>query len=709
MNAFVSTTSKSSPFKRAASVEAACALLRSVDVDGSTQKELEDLASILGRAKSLVAWLLCEIARVAAEADPGLGTVDMLKDSVRLSGKEAKQISAVGGALAEMPNVARELAEGRITISHAASLASAARECGADVVDSDEELLKQAVDVGADRFARVAREFASRHSEDNGVSKLERQRKRRQATLFTDGESGMGILRGEFDPVSFNLMQQTIDTHAEALWRGDGGLDGKPSAIRSHKQRICDAVFELITGKDAASHDPLPVEGTETLAKRAKAAAQLIVLADIGALDGTNPQGRCEIHGTGRVPTDIIRSLSPDTELAGLIFGGKSRPLWLGRSQRLASAAQRLALAVRDGGCVLCDEPTHRCQIHHIKEWNTEGGKTDLDNLATLCGRHHRWLHNHGKTLVRKREGGWKVCDKETAKHLDAWKSAKNARRQAKGIENPAKSSENPAEDQSERPAEDQSERPANRNSFDRDVGQTGKPGITVIPKSGLSDELKATSVPARGGAVGSETARKMVAERGTDTPQPDISTPPPGNSTPGRAGFSQTSSPGRRAKQEAGNCSPGGVSDREVSNCGASKRDDKTRVSDPPTGDSSNRKTNGTVPLQNKRVSVMRREGSSTVLRVQSSDVERTFDLCRPISNQTGRISLVLPPLSLSQPEKPLTRIPSGVSSADSNLGNTNDIELSKDDSELNHETATNPVLGRTRYQNSQRGPPRS
>ncbi len=57
----------------------------------------------------------------------------------------------------------------------------------------------------------------------------------------------------------------------------------------------------------------------------------------------------------------------------------------------MATTAQRRALAVRDGGCILpgCDVPAAHCQIHHLKPW-TEGGPTDLPNLVTLCWAHHR-------------------------------------------------------------------------------------------------------------------------------------------------------------------------------------------------------------------------------------------------------------------------------------------------------------------------------
>jgi hypothetical protein len=66
-------------------------------------------------------------------------------------------------------------------------------------------------------------------------------------------------------------------------------------------------------------------------------------------------------------------------------------PLAVGRTQRTATAAQRRALAVRDGGCVIpgCDVPAEACQTHHLVAW-AEGGSTDLGNCVLLCWAHHR-------------------------------------------------------------------------------------------------------------------------------------------------------------------------------------------------------------------------------------------------------------------------------------------------------------------------------
>ena len=369
-------------------------LLDAVSPAGRSVPELRDLASVLGRARVKIDSLMCRIAAEVGRAGAGVDATSVLQDSGRLSGRDARQVDKVAGRLAEMPNTAERLAAGDITMDHAAALVTAAEQCGTDVVDGDSDLLERAEKTSSESFARQARRFAAAESPDRGEALLERQRRARTASVFVDPDTGMGKVFGAFDPISFNLIEQVVDGHTDALWRADGGRDGRPNEVRNSEQRRADALFELITGRDALTGKPLESAGGGGGGDiRAKASAQLVAVADIGVLDGTNPHGRCEIIGTGPVPPDVLAELSPDTRLTGMIFAGRGRPLWMGRSIRLANAHQHLALAVRDRGCVTCGAPMHRCEIHHIQEWEN-GGPTDIDNLTALCGPHHRAHHN---------------------------------------------------------------------------------------------------------------------------------------------------------------------------------------------------------------------------------------------------------------------------------------------------------------------------
>ena len=386
-------------------------LLDAVSPAGSSVPELRDLASVLGRARVKIDSLLCEIAAEVGRAGTGVDAASVLQDSGRLSGRDARRVDKVAGRLAEMPNTAERLAAGDITMDHAAALVTAAEQCGAAVVDGDSDLLERAGKSSSESFARQARRFAAAESPDRGEALLERQRQARTASAFVDPDTGMGKVFGAFDPISFNLIEQVVDGHTDALWRADGGRDGQPEQVRTSQQRRADALFELITGRDALTRQTLEsaADGGNSVARakdiRAKATAQLVAVADIGVLDGTNPGGRCEIIGTGPVPPGVLAQLSPDTRLTGMIFAGRGRPLWMGRSIRLANAHQHLAVAVRDRGCVTCGAPMHRCEIHHIREWEN-GGPTDIDNLMALCGPHHRAHHNHQPSNGTRRGKG---------------------------------------------------------------------------------------------------------------------------------------------------------------------------------------------------------------------------------------------------------------------------------------------------------------
>jgi Domain of unknown function (DUF222) len=68
------------------------------------------------------------------------------------------------------------------------------------------------------------------------------------------------------------------------------------------------------------------------------------------------------------------------------------REIFLGRSQRIASADQRIVLHAIDGGCTVpgCDQPGYNCQTHHVIEW-ASGGTTDIDRLTFVCEQHHKF------------------------------------------------------------------------------------------------------------------------------------------------------------------------------------------------------------------------------------------------------------------------------------------------------------------------------
>ena len=369
----------------------------------------EEALGLLGRLQTRLSSHMCDLTRQATEANPHTDAVRVLKQKSRLSEREAKRMAKVAERLPDLPKVAEALADGEITVDHAKSMVDAADKVGPDAVESDPTSLEEATRAGPDGFARKARDWSNQKLIEAGINILERQRRAREAKLWIDRNSGMGMIFARLTPAQFAHLQQAADAHYLELLRKDSADGRDPDQARTPAQRMADALVKLFTNLDPDTGEILDA-GT---GPRAKASTQVIILAEQGVVDGTNPNGRCEIIGAGPVPREILRTLSPDTELAGMIYDQAGRILWLGRNQRLANAAQRLAVAVRDGGCFQCGAPMHRCELHHIREWHRDGGRTDVDNLVAVCRRHHKQLETDNLQVRPDPNGGHQATPRD--------------------------------------------------------------------------------------------------------------------------------------------------------------------------------------------------------------------------------------------------------------------------------------------------------
>ena len=186
-------------------------------------------------------------------------------------------------------------------------------------------------------------------------------------------------------------LQQITD----ATWRAEhperaetlGGHGGPPL-----HQRLADALMKLVHGNIGGTF------GKPTV----------IVVVDAETLEanitGTGP-------GSGPVPLVDVADMSDRSDLYTAIRSTKNGILNFGRSRRLASPLQRLAVTVRDHGrCAYpgCDTSHERCQVHHINDFD-HGGQTNLTDLALLCSAHHSHLHTNQLQLVRNHNHEWAV------------------------------------------------------------------------------------------------------------------------------------------------------------------------------------------------------------------------------------------------------------------------------------------------------------
>ncbi|MDQ0284182.1 HNH endonuclease signature motif containing protein [Rhodococcoides fascians] len=107
---------------------------------------------------------------------------------------------------------------------------------------------------------------------------------------------------------------------------------------------------------------------------------------------------------TGPISRFLAELVTCDADLTPVIVDHHGVPLALGRTTRLASDDQRIALTIRDTCCVMCGRPAQWCQAHHIRFWE-HGGRTDLINLALVCGECHRLVHYGDWQLIMGDDG----------------------------------------------------------------------------------------------------------------------------------------------------------------------------------------------------------------------------------------------------------------------------------------------------------------
>ena len=361
-------------------------------------RRAEETLGTLSRISSITASLMHDITTMLAANGEDADAVEVLRHGARLPTRESKRLAKVGKQLEAMPQVKERLASGDITPDHAKALANAAEKVGPETVNSDPGLLEAADRMLPDSFNRHARRWADRRQIEAGIDFLERQKQAREAKLWVEKETGLGVLMAKIPRPQYELVRQAVDYHYLQLLRKDSD---DPDGVRSPTQRLHDVLFELLTNRNADTGIPID----DMAGVRAKAATQLIIVANLDVIDGTNPDGVVDMLGVGPVPPEILETFTEDTQIAGVVYGKAGRILWLGRNQRLGNAAQRLAVAIRDRGCFQCGAPMHRCELHHIQEWNRDGGRTDIDNLVAVCRKHHRQLEAENLKVVRTPDG----------------------------------------------------------------------------------------------------------------------------------------------------------------------------------------------------------------------------------------------------------------------------------------------------------------
>ncbi|HZB40452.1 MAG TPA: DUF222 domain-containing protein [Ilumatobacter sp.] len=308
---------------------------------------------------------------------------DVLSRNQNVSAAEGRRRERRAKALAKTKQFGDALAEGKVSAEHADALANATArlddELSLQFFGLEAELLAKATASSPEQFSRHCHQVVGKLERDQGLARAEQQRRDARVTRKIAND-GMYHLHGVFHPELGARVWNALDREVASLLSGSDDRQVDRSHVAS------EALGNLVTGGHQA------VRPSE---------ADLLVIADLRTVvHGSHADSVCETDHGVPLPPETVRRLCCNGRITPIILGVDGVPLNLGRTQRLASRAQRRALRAmyRNCGFGRCDVPFGRCEIHHVFPFEL-GGNTDLLNLIPLCARHHHLVHELGWKL----------------------------------------------------------------------------------------------------------------------------------------------------------------------------------------------------------------------------------------------------------------------------------------------------------------------
>jgi len=312
------------------------------------------------------------------------------------SGRDAKATGARAGACSELPGFEAALAAGEISGTHLDVLARHLRGLTdaerVELRDRERELLNRARLEFAEGFDKTLRaivtEIRTRHRPTSDAEQLERQREASKISSWVDRGSGIHKTLIELDPLRHQEWTLAVDAHIARL------KNDPASARKPFQQLKVEAFLAAVQAPAAAG----PEGTTPTPGPRVP---KVIIVIDLHTLvDGPHPATIAELSNGTPIPISTIREMLPDSDLVSVLLSDAGQPLYVGRTRRVATEAQRDALRAITDACYRngCPTTIDHTRAHHTKPWE-HGGTTDIDLLAPVCPTDHDAIHNGGYRL----------------------------------------------------------------------------------------------------------------------------------------------------------------------------------------------------------------------------------------------------------------------------------------------------------------------
>ncbi len=366
---------------------------------------------VVSRVEALKLRLIAGADRAGVAAEVGAsGTDAWLRRQTHVTSTAAARQVTLATELSQGHLPTNEaLDEGVVSPAHAAVIVHATSQLPTTLTPLERDrvetaLVEQARSLDPSQLRRAARRALEAVTDDRTEvdahedsllrDEEERARARTRLTLH-DNEDG--TVSGHFTvpQLAGDILRKVLDTMtaprraALGAPRAQGGFaDERTDWAHARGLAFCELLEHLPT-------DHL----------HGKVAATVVVTLEHSRLVGA--LGAAGMDTGSHLSAGEARRLACGAGILPAVLDGVSLPLDLGRTQRLFSEAQRVALATRHTTCSAdgCERPFAWCELHHQISWK-DGGRTDLAQAIPLCHFHHRRIHDPAYGRARLPDGG---------------------------------------------------------------------------------------------------------------------------------------------------------------------------------------------------------------------------------------------------------------------------------------------------------------
>ncbi|MCP4471757.1 MAG: DUF222 domain-containing protein [Gammaproteobacteria bacterium] len=375
----------------AASVPQVSELPNSLARADALEAEITELCAHINAASYRLLQLVAELDDEAPWGAWGLAScAHWLNWRCGIGMNAAREKVRVAHALKPLAHISAAFASGELSFSKVRAVTRIAEP------ENEKELLELARYATAAQVEKLVRAYPR-------VGRLEERERAtaqhacRELTYYYDDDGSL-VIRARLPAEEGAVVLQALNAAMDAQERDEQSEDVTavtPAAEDRFAQRRADALTTM--AETTLRHGP----GRLSTGDR----YQVVVHVTAETLTDDDSDGRCELDDGQRLAPDTLRRIACDGSLLRIIDDASGNPLDIGRKTRAVPPAMQRALRSRDGGCRFPGCTHDRfVDAHHIRHW-ADGGETSIDNLLTLCRRHHHLVHEGGFGLEKIADG----------------------------------------------------------------------------------------------------------------------------------------------------------------------------------------------------------------------------------------------------------------------------------------------------------------